>query len=121
MPGDAALRHFTTSQLCTTLNIAGPTTNDGFVLGGEVRQGFSSFWIMPPTLLSARYTHDFSTKENGLIVPLYFAEDDKGIYKSGLQFGHKWGGVNGDGSRKPAESVFGVVVGVSVGLDGTTN
>ncbi len=120
-PGPLLSGTFSTSQLCTSVNIAGPTTTDSLVLGGEIRQGFEPFWFLPPTLLSARYTRDFTTKENGLVVPLYFAEDDKGIFKSGLQFAHKWGGVNADGSRMPAQSVFGVVVGLSVGLDGTKN
>ena len=119
-PPPVAGQTFVTDQTCTTVNIAAPVRKDSFVLGGEIRQGIEPFWIVPATLLSVRLTHDFKSDENGLVIPLYFATDQTGTFTGGLRFGRTWGGRNADGSEKKAESLLGVVVGVSLGVDGTT-
>lgn len=119
-PQPAIGQPFVTSQNCTTLNIAAPVRKNSFVLGGEVRQGIDPFWIVPPMLLSARLTHDFSTDENGLAVPLYLGTDLTGTFTSGVRVAHRWGGRTGDGREKKAETLVGIVFGVSLGLDGTT-
>lgn len=119
-PPPTAGQPFVTDQTCTTINIAAPVRKNSFVLGAELRQGIEPFWIVPPTLIAPRITHDFNTDENGLVVPLYFATDLTGTFTGGLRFGHRWGGRNADGSDKKAESLIGVVIGVSIGVDGTT-
>ena len=119
-PAPSGGQPFTTDQACTTLNIARPVRKDSFVLGAELRQGIEPFWIVPPVLLAPRLTHDFSSRENGLVVPLYFATDLTGTFTGGLRFAHTWGGRNADGSQKKSDALIGVVIGVSIGVDGTT-
>jgi len=110
---------FVTDQTCTTLNIASPVRTEGFVVGGEIRQGID-LRVLPPILFAPRLTHAFDSGENGLAAPLYFAIDDKGMFTGGIRLGQTWGGSNRDGSDKPADTRVGVVFGVKVGLDGNT-
>jgi len=119
-PPPAGGAAFVTSQTCTTTSIAGPTRKDSFVAGLEVRQGFQPMSFIPPTMLSAKITHDFESRENGLVVPIYFAADATDTFTGGLRFAHVWGGRGADGSLRKPESILGVVVGLAIGVDGTT-
>jgi hypothetical protein len=119
-PASNGGQSFTTDQTCTTLNIAAPVRKDSLVLGAELRQGIEPLWILPPVMVAPRLTRDFSKKENGLVVPLYLATDLTGTFTGGLRFAQTWGGRNADGSDKKAETLIGVVIGVSIGVDGTT-
>ncbi|WP_137897218.1 hypothetical protein [Sphingomonas sp. 2SG] len=105
---------------CRTLNVAAPVRRDSFVAGAEIRQGVDPFWIVPPMLLSARYTRDLETKENGLAAPIFFGTDLTGTFTSGVRIAHTWGGRSADGSNRKAETQVGIVLGLSIGLDGTT-
>ncbi len=111
---------FATDQTCSTLNVAAPRRHEGVVLAGELRQGIEPNRILPPALVAAKLSYDTDTTEYGLVVPLYFAADDKGIFTGGLRVAHTWNRRNADGTRREPETVVGVVIGASLGLNGNT-